>query len=609
MKVSNKIRYVLTEDNEVKQHSTSKHWRAWLFLIIFSVSGLLGFVVFNEFTSGAEVEAVAEEIAIDVPMFDVAGYSGELSCTDYVEAVDDCTEVSIEGIKENGCGYYYELQIIGSYEYASACYCIVGTDSCARYDDCQELLGETEDGTVLNIVKESLSCTDWTEEVDDCTAVNITEIKTNGCEYYYQVETIDGEEYASACYCVVGTDSCAVNDDCEELLEDTVDETMLKIGIESLSCTDYTVEVDDCTAVNITEIKSNGCEYYYEVETIDGEEYASACYCVVGTDSCAVNEDCEELLEDIIDDITLKIVGESLSCTEYTEEVDDCTTVTITEIKSNGCEYYYEAETIDGDEYASACYCVVGTDSCAVNDDCEELIENTVDETMLKVATMSLSCTEYTEEVDDCTAVNITEIKTNGCEYYYEVETIDGEEYASACYCVVGTDSCAVNDDCEELLEETADQTMLNIASELLSCTDYTEEVDDCTTVSVAKIKANGCEYYYEVESIDGDTYASACYCVVGSDSCDKNDDCGELLESTIDKTMYNIAIESLSCTDYTEEVNDCTEVDIDKIKTNGCEYYYEAKTINDVQFATACYCVVGTDSCARNEDCEVESG
>jgi len=266
------------------------------------------------------------------------------------------------------------------------------------------------------------------------------EIKANGCEYYYEEETIDGVEYASACYCVVGTDSCARNEDCAEEL----DLTSLKISTASLSCTDYEEEVDDCTDVSIVEIKANGCEYYYEEETIDGVEYASACYCVVGTDSCARNEDCAEEL----DLKSLKITEASLSCTDYEVEVEDCTEVSIENIKANGCEYYHELETIDGIEYASACYCVVGTDSCARNEECTETLEQTI----LKVSTASLSCTDYIEEVDDCTEVSIDNIKANGCEYYYELQTIDDVDLASSCFCVVGTDSCSRNEACAEVL-------------------------------------------------------------------------------------------------------------------------------------------------------------
>jgi len=320
--------------------------------------------------------------------------------------------------------------------------------------------------------------------------------------------------YASACYCVVGTDSCARNDDCAEELSVTT----LSIASNSLSCTEYEEEVDDCTGVSIENIKSNGCGYYYESQTIDDMNYASACYCVVGTDSCARNEDCAEELVTT----TLSITSNSLSCTEYEEEVDDCTGVSIENIKSNGCGYYYESQTIGAVNYASACYCVVGTDSCARNEDCaEELVT-----TKLSIASNSLSCTEYEEEVDDCTEVSIDDIKDNGCGYYYESLTIDEVDYASACYCVVGTDSCARNEDCAEELVTTA----LSISSNSLSCTEYEEEVDDCTGVSIENIKSNGCGYYYELQTTDDVDYASACYCVVGTDSCARNEGCAEEL-------------------------------------------------------------------------------
>jgi hypothetical protein len=442
-----------------------------------------------------------------------------LSCTDYEEEVDDCTGVSLVKIKDNGCEHYYELQTIGKVKYASACYCIVGTDSCARNDDCAEKMQLTN----LNISPDGLSCTDYEEEVDDCTGVSLAKIKDNGCEHYYELQTIGKVKYASACYCVVGTDSCARNDDCAEKME----LTNLKISLEGLSCTDYEEEVNDCTGVSLDKIKDNGCEHYYELQKMSKVNYASACYCVVGTDSCARNDDCAEKIEPTILDIS----PASLSCTDYEEQVDDCTGVSIDNIKDNGCGYYYELQTIHDLNYASACYCVVGTDSCARNDECAEamgvsVLKSSTAYLGLKTSTSSLSCTEYEEKVDDCTGVSIDDIKDNGCGYYYELQTIDKVSYASACYCVVGTDSCARNDDCAEEME----LTNFNISPKNLSCTDYEEEVDDCTEVSIDNIKDNGCEYYYELQTIDEVNYASACYCVVGTDSCARNEACEEEL-------------------------------------------------------------------------------
>jgi len=468
-------------------------------------------------------------------------------------------------------------------DYASACYCVVGTDSCARNEACAETL----DLATLKVTTASLSCTDYEEEVDQCTEVSIENIKANGCGYYYEQQTIDEVDFASACYCVVGTDSCARNEACSEALE----LTSLEVTTATLSCTDYQEQVDDCTEVSIDYIKTNGCGWYYEVQTIDDMQYASACYCVVGTDSCARNEDCAETLELT----SLKVSTASLSCTDYEEEVDDCTGVSIDNIKANGCGYYYELQTVDEVDYASACYCVVGTDSCARNEACAE----TLDLATLKVTTASLSCTDYEEEVDQCTEVSIENIKANGCGYYYEQQTIDEVDFASACYCVVGTDSCARNEACSEALELTS----LEVTTATLSCTDYQEQVDDCTEVSIDYIKTNGCGWYYEVQTIDDMQYASACYCVVGTDSCARNEACAETLE----QTTLKVTPASLSCTDYIEEVDDCTEVSIDNIKANGCEYYYELQTIDDVDLASSCFCVVGTDSCSRNEACAEE--
>jgi len=570
------IRYVVTEDSDIKKNRMWDHWRWILVVLVIAGASAVGYVGLGIFSEEA-ADAVEEEV-VELTVFEVS--TASLSCSDYEVVVDDCTVVSIDDIKANGCEYYYELQTVDDVDYASACYCVVGTDSCARNEVCAETLELTS----LVITTTSLSCTDYVEEVSDCTNVSIEDIKANGCENYYELHAIDDAEYASACYCVVGTDSCARNDDCAQ----EVDMTSLKITTASLSCTDYKVEVDDCTKVSIENIKSNGCEYYHESETIDGLKYASACYCVVGTDSCARNDDCAEALELQ----SLEITTASLSCTNYEVEVDDCTEVSIENIKSNGCEYYHELETIDGAVYASACYCVVGTDSCARNEECAEAYELA----SLKVTTASLSCSDYQVVVDDCTVVSIDDIKANGCEYYYELQTVDDVDFASACYCVVGTDSCARNEVCAETLE----QTSLKINTASLSCKDYEEEVDACTSVSIESIKANGCEYYYEKQTINELAYASACYCVVGTDSCAKNEVCAE----TLDLTSLKITTASLSCTEYEEEVTDCTEVSIANIKSNGCGYYYEHQTVDGVDYASACYCVVGTDSCARNEAC-----
>merc|ERR1719419_173646 len=280
------------------------------------------------------------------------------------------------------------------------------------------------------------------------------------------------------------------NTDCEVQLNDIiavldVPTDNIEIVTDGLSCTDYVEEIEDCTAVDILDIKENGCEYYYEAETIGDEEYASACYCVVGTDACARNTNCEEIVSDAAAQETRfndASDSDDLSCTDYVEEVDACTEVDIDDIKTNGCEYYYELLVINNKNYASACYCVVGTDSCARNDDCEELLETTLVSEIHDIATNSdgLSCTDYEVVVDDCTNVSIDEIKENGCEYYYELETISGVDYASACYCVVGTDSCARNTNCEEIVSDAAQGTRFSDASDSdeLSCIDYVEEVE-----------------------------------------------------------------------------------------------------------------------------------
>jgi len=577
---ANNVRYVVSEDSDIKPTSTTWGYLRWLlFFTVLGGAGALGYFGLSYVNEGT-AEIAAEE-AGELTILNMEPAS--LSCTEYEEEVDDCTGVSLDNIKDNGCGYYYELQTVDNVDYASACYCVVGTGSCARNDECAEVMELTN----LNISPASLSCTDYEEQVEDCTLVSINNIKDNGCGYYYELQTINEVDYASACYCVVGTDSCSRNDECAEEMK----LAHLDISPASLSCTDYEEEVDDCTGVSIDNIKDNGCGYYYELQTINEVNYASACYCVVGTDSCARNDECAEEMETT----NLNISPASLSCTDYEEEVDDCTGVSIDNIKDNGCGYYYELQTINEVNYASACYCVVGTDSCARNDECAEEMELS----NLKISPASLSCTDYEEEVDDCTGVSIDNIKDNGCGYYYELQTINEVNYASACYCVVGTDSCARNEECAEEME----LINLNILPASLTCTDYEEEVDDCTEVSIDDIKSNGCGYYYEVQTIDGVNYASACFCVVGTDSCARNEECAEKMELS----NLNISPASLSCTDYEKEVDDCTGVSIENIKSNGCGYYFELQTIDQVDYASACYCVVGTDSCARNDECAEE--
>lgn len=220
-----KIRYVVTEDSDIKR---GHHWEnlrgvveehesyrflgilakgeRWL-LIVCAIVGASALAYFGlGYVDEGVVVAAAEEGA-DLTIFDTAP---EI-CTGYDEEVSDCTEVSTENMKSNGCGYYYELQMINEVNHASACYNVVGTDSCARNEGCSEELV-----TTLNIASESLSCTDYQEEVDDCTYVSVDDIKDNGCGHYYEAQTVDDVDYASACYCVVGTDSCAMNDACAE---------------------------------------------------------------------------------------------------------------------------------------------------------------------------------------------------------------------------------------------------------------------------------------------------------------------------------------------------------------------------------------------------------
>jgi len=283
---ANNVHYVVSEDSDIKPTSSTWGYMRWLlFFTVLGGAGALGYFGLSYVNEGT-AEIAAEE-AGELTILDMEPAS--LSCTDYEEEVDDCTGVSLDNLKDNGCGYYYELQTVNGMDYASACYCVVGTDSCARNDECSEEMELSN----LNISPTSLSCTDYEEEVDDCTGVSIDNIKDNGCGYYYELKTINEVNYAAACYCVVGTDSCARNEECAEEME----VINLDISPASLTCTDYEKEVYDCTGVSIDNIEENGCGYYYELQTMGEVDYASACYSVVGTDSCARNNDCAEELD------------------------------------------------------------------------------------------------------------------------------------------------------------------------------------------------------------------------------------------------------------------------------------------------------------------------
>jgi len=134
-------------------------------------------------------------------------------CESYSIVVDDCTDVSVNDIAENGCMSYIE---------SSGRICVCYDDSktlCVVNDDC-----EVVDMAALSTLQldgaTAALCKSYSMVVDACTDVSVEDIADFGCMSY--VESTGG-------ICICSDESmshCIVNDDC-----DPVDISVLESGL------------------------------------------------------------------------------------------------------------------------------------------------------------------------------------------------------------------------------------------------------------------------------------------------------------------------------------------------------------------------------------------
>jgi len=196
-----------------------------------------------------------------------------------------------------------------------------------------------------------------------------------------------------------------------------------------------------------------------------------------------------------------------------------------------------------------------------------------------------------------------------------------------------------------EAVEEEAvgEIIMLNVETETNGCNDYEVLVDKCSMLDIKEINAAGCEYYYELLTIDDENYASACYAVEGTDLCERNTGCKDIdvLHShhpslnfskgghshhghshhpnvTHGSHRHNISGNThnpngVDAADYgdmtndlTNVVDDCTDIGISEEGGYGCLGRYELDTSHDADISYVCHCMLEENSCVRNENCEV---
>merc|ERR1719289_125790 len=134
-------------------------------------------------------------------------------CESYSIVVDDCTDVSVNDIAENGCMSYIE---------SSGGICVCYDDSktlCVVNDDCEVVDQAALSTFQLDGATDAL-CKSYSMVVDACTDVSVEDIADFGCMSY--VESTGG-------ICICSDESmshCIVNDDC-----DPVDISVLDSGL------------------------------------------------------------------------------------------------------------------------------------------------------------------------------------------------------------------------------------------------------------------------------------------------------------------------------------------------------------------------------------------
>jgi len=408
-------------------------------------------------------------------------------CESFSIVVDACTDVSVEEIAENGCMSYIEST-------GGICVCLDDSETlCVVNDDCDLVDTSVVSTLQLDDAIDAL-CLSYSIVVEACTDVSVQEIAENGCMSYV-------ERTGGICVCLDDSETlCVVNDDC-----DIVDTSVLSTsdGASDALCKSYSMVVNECEDVSVAEIAENGCMSY--VSSTGG-----ICVCFDDSETlCVVNDDCDLVDMSIFSSLQLDAATDAL-CQSFSIVVDACTDVSVEEIAENGCMSY--VETTGG-----ICVCLDDSETkCIVNDDCD-LVDTSVLSTFhsplqLDGATDAL-CKSYSIVVDACTDVSEEEIAENGCMSY--VESTGG-----ICVCLDDSETlCVVNEDCD--LVDVADLSTLKLddATDAL-CMSYSIVVDDCTSVSVEDIAANGCMSYVE---------ASGGICVCFDDTeqlCVVNDDC-----------------------------------------------------------------------------------
>jgi len=194
-------------------------------------------------------------------------------CESFSVVVDDCTEVTVAEIAENGCMSYVEST-------GGVCVCYDDSEtSCVVNDDCDLVDTSIISSLHLDGATDAL-CQSFSIVVDDCNNVSEEDIAENGCMSY--VESTGG-----ICVCYDDSETlCVVNDDCD--LVDVAGLSTLKLDdATDALCESYSIVVSACTDVSVDDIAENGCMSYVE---------ATGGICVCYDDSkqrCIVNDDCD----------------------------------------------------------------------------------------------------------------------------------------------------------------------------------------------------------------------------------------------------------------------------------------------------------------------------
>jgi len=410
-------------------------------------------------------------------------------CESFSIVVEACADVSVEDIATNGCMSYVEST-------GGICVCYDETETlCIVNDDCDLVDTSVISTFQLDGATDAL-CESFSIVVDACTDVSVEEIAENGCMSY--VESTGG-----ICVCYDDSETlCVVNDDCD-LVEASVISTLQFDDATDALCKSYSIIVNECEDVSVEEIAENGCMSYVDSN-------GGICVCYDDSETlCVVNDDCDLVDMSVLPSLQLDAATDAL-CQSFSIVVDSCTDVSVEEIAENGCMSYVETS-------GGICVCLDDSETqCVVNDDCD-LVDTSVLSTLrstlhLDGATDAL-CESYSTVVEDCTDVSVEEIAENGCMSY--VESTGG-----ICVCLDDSETlCVVNDDCDLVDVEGLSILKLDDATDAL-CMSYTIVVDECTSVSVDDIAANGCMSYVEVSG-------GICVCEDDTEQlCVVNDDC-----------------------------------------------------------------------------------